>query len=116
MVVDLGAEHVEAWAGSGLVRVLGLVEGELGAVHFGLNCLDTRLVGYAEEVGVSDREDDQVAGVLGGEFGGLKVVLGGHIALEGVEVDEVLGPESAKLDPLQSEVVGDDGAGVIEVG
>ena len=97
LVIDLGAEDVEAGAGAGFVVVGGLVEGELGVIELGVDGCDAGLVGDTEEVGVADGEDDEVAGILGGELGGLKVVLGGHVLLEGGEVDEVLGEVGAEV-------------------
>ncbi len=97
LVVHLGAEHVETRAGAGLVRVGGLVEGELGAGQLGIHGLDPGFIGDAEQIRVADGEDDQVASVLRGELGRLEVVLGGHVGLKGVQVDQVLRQVGAEI-------------------
>ncbi len=106
LVVDLGAEDVEAGADAGIVRGDGLIERDLGGGEFGVDGLDARGVGDAEQVGVADGEDDHVAGVFGGELCGLKVVLGGEVVLERLDVDEVLREVGAEVDDLKG---ADDG-------
>ena len=64
LVVDLGAEDVEARIGSGVVPGVGLVEGDLGGGEFCVDGVDAGLVRDAEEVGVADGEDDEVRGRL----------------------------------------------------
>ncbi len=72
LVVDLGAEDVEAGAGAGVVGGGGLVERDLGGGELGVDGFDAGCVGDAEQVGVAYGEDDEVAGVFGGEFGALR--------------------------------------------
>ena len=43
LVVDLGAQHVEAGAGAGVVRGGGLVERDFGGGEFGVDGFDARL-------------------------------------------------------------------------
>ena len=48
LVIDLGAQDVEARAGSGVMRGDGLVEGELGGFQSGVDGLDAGAVRYAD--------------------------------------------------------------------
>ena len=57
-----------------------------GGRELGVDGLDARRVGDAEQVGVADGEDDHVAGVLGGELGACEVVLGGEVVLRATEM------------------------------
>ncbi len=82
LVVDLGAEDVEAGAGAGVVGGGGLIERDLGGGEFGVDGFDAGLIGDAEEIGVADGEDDEVAGIIGGELGAGEVVLGGDVVLD----------------------------------
>jgi hypothetical protein len=79
----------------------GLVKGELGVVEFRLHCFDAGLVGYTEQVGVTDGEDDEIAGILGGELGTLEVVLGGHVLLKGSEIEDILAGVSTHIHYLK---------------
>ena len=84
----------------------GLIERDLGGGQFGVDGFDARRVRDAEQVGVADGEDDEVAGVFGGELGALEVVLGGDVVLQRRDVDEVLGEVGAEVDDLEG---ADDG-------
>ena len=106
LVVDLGAEDVEAGAGAGVVGGDGLVERDLRGGQFGVDGFDARCVGDAEEIGVAYGEDDEVAGVFGGEFGAFEVVLRGDVVLQRGDVDEILGEVGAEVDDLEG---ADDG-------
>ncbi len=70
-------------------------------------------VGDAEQVGVADGENDEVAGVFGGELRALEVVLRGDVVLERGDVDEILSEVGAEVDDLEG---ADDGteAGKLE--
>jgi len=50
--------------------------------------------------------DDEVAGVFGGEFGALEVVLRGDVVFQRGDVDEIRGEEGAEVDDLEG---ADDG-------
>ena len=101
LVVDLSAEYVEARAGACVVGGGGLIKGDFGGSEFRLYGIDAGGIGYGEQVGVADGEDDEVAGVLRGETGAGEVVLGREVVLEGGDVDKVLGEVGAEVDDLK---------------
>jgi len=63
--------------------------------------LDAGGIRDAEQIGVADREDDEVARVLCGEAGALEVMLRGDVILQRGDVDQVLGEVGAKVDDLE---------------
>lgn len=101
LVVDLGAENVEPRAGAGIVIGRGLVEGDLGGEELCVDGFDARGIGDAEQVSVADGENDEVAGVFGGELCAFEVVFRGEIVFQRGDVDEVLGEVGAEVDDLE---------------
>ena len=72
LVVHLGAEHVEAGAGAGVVGGYCLIERDLRGCEFGIDGFDAGCVCDAEQIGIADGEDDEVARIFGGELGALR--------------------------------------------
>ena len=89
-----------SWAAS------GLIERDLRGRQFGVDGFDASGICDAEQVGVADGEDDEVAGIFCGEFGALEVMLRGDVVLQRRDIDQVLGEVGAEVDDLKGS---DDG-------